>query len=74
MEITTERVKKGGTITIPREILDGVGIMDGDEIFLRRDGRRLVIEPAVQRKRLLINSDIVDKLVEQEEMFEPEAE
>lgn len=74
MEITTERVKKGGNITIPREILDGVGIMDGDEIFLRRDGRRLVIEPAVQRKRLFLNSDIVDKLVEQEDKFEPEVE
>jgi bifunctional DNA-binding transcriptional regulator/antitoxin component of YhaV-PrlF toxin-antitoxin module len=74
MEMTTERVKKGGTITIPRKILEGAGIMEGDEIFLHREGRKLVIEPAIKRKRLFLNSDIVDKLVEQEDKFEPEVE
>jgi bifunctional DNA-binding transcriptional regulator/antitoxin component of YhaV-PrlF toxin-antitoxin module len=74
MEVTTERLKKGGIITIPQSVLDYMGLAEGDEVLLRGDGRRLVIEPVIKRKRLALSFDIVDKLVEQEDLFEPEVQ
>jgi antitoxin component of MazEF toxin-antitoxin module len=72
METIIEKVKKGGILTIPRKVLDSIGLTEGDEVFLRKDGRKLMVEPAIQRKRIIINPDIIDELVDHEDFFTPE--
>jgi len=74
MQTVESRIKKGGIIQIPRELLLLIGVLDGNQVQLRHEGRKIVIEPVVKetRKRLYLNSGIVDKLVEEEEYFEPE--
>jgi antitoxin component of MazEF toxin-antitoxin module len=74
METIIEKVRKGGGLTIPRKVLDSIGLTEGDEVLLRNDGRKLIVEPALPRKRIFINPAIIDELVDQEDFFTPEAE
>ena len=66
METVVEKVKKGGILTIPQNVLNSIGLTEGDEVLLRKDGRKLMVEPALQRKRIAINPDIIDELVDHE--------
>lgn len=50
METIIEKVRKGGILTIPRKVLNSIGLTEGDEVLLRKDGRKLMVEPALQRK------------------------
>ena len=72
MEAIRERVKAGGMIQIPSRLLKMLRLAEGDEVYLRTEAARLVIVPAVTRKRLRLNAKIVDEMVEHEELFEPE--
>ncbi len=72
MEMVQERVKKGGMIQIPPPILETLGLVEGDGVYLRVMPLRLVIVPSTPRKRLWLDAEIVDELVEHEELFEPE--
>jgi len=64
METIIEKVRKGGGLTIPQNVLNSIGLTEGDEVLLRKDGRKLMVEPALQRKRITIDPDIIDELVE----------
>jgi antitoxin component of MazEF toxin-antitoxin module len=72
MEAVRERIQPGGMIQIPQQLMKSLGLAEGDEISLRTDAAKLVIVPAAPRKRVRLNSQIVDALVEHEELFEPE--
>ncbi len=45
MEMVQERVKKGGMIQIPPPILETLGLVEGDGVYLRVMPLRLVIVP-----------------------------
>ncbi len=47
-------------------------LSEGDEIALRIEASRLVIDPVTARRRMRLRTEIVDELVECEEFFEPE--
>jgi antitoxin component of MazEF toxin-antitoxin module len=72
MEAVRERIKGKGMIQIPREIMEKLRLSEGDEIALRIEASRLVIDPVTARRRMRLRTEIVDELVEREEFFEPE--
>jgi bifunctional DNA-binding transcriptional regulator/antitoxin component of YhaV-PrlF toxin-antitoxin module len=72
VEMVRERVKTGGMLQIPLQYLGTVGLAEGDEVYLWTEAVRLVVVPAVTRKRLRLDAEIVNELVEHEDLFEPE--
>ena len=72
MEVVRERIKGKGMIQIPMEIMEKLRLSEGDEIALRIEASKLVIDPVTARKRMRLRTEIVDELVEREEFFEPE--
>ena len=40
------RLSSNGRVTIPKEIRDGLGLRPGDEVVVRLDGSRAVVEKA----------------------------
>ena len=72
MEAVRERIKNKGMIQIPREIMQKLHLSEGDEIALRIEASKLVIDPLTARRRMRLRTEIVDELVEREEFFEPE--
>ena len=72
MEVVRERIKPGGMIQIPRQVMESMGLAEGDEICLRTEATQLVIVSVASRRRVRLSAQIVDALVEREELFEPE--
>lgn len=72
MEVVRERIKSGGVIRIPQQLMEILSLADGDEIYLRTEAAKLIIVPVVARRRVRLNAEIVDELVEHEELYEPE--
>lgn len=71
MQAVRERIKNKGMVQIPREIMQELRLSEGDEVALRIETSRLVIDPVTARRRMRLRSEIVDELVEREEFFEP---
>ena len=67
-----ERIGREGSIHIPRRFMRSLGLREGSVVVLWTEARRLVLVPASPRKRLRLEAEIVDELVEHEEGFEPE--
>jgi AbrB family looped-hinge helix DNA binding protein len=72
MGVIRERIKGKGMIQIPKEIMEKLRLSEGDEIALRIEASKLVIDPVTARRRMRLRTEIVDELVESEESFEPE--
>jgi len=72
MQVVRERIKNKGMVRIPREIMQELRISEGDEVALRIEASKLVIDPVTARRRMRLRTEIVDELVEREEFFEPE--
>ena len=72
MKTVKERIKKDGLIKVPHQLMKISGLSDGSEIYLTAEASKLVIEPVQARKRMPLKAEIVDELVENEELFEPE--
>ncbi len=65
MEVVRERIEQNGELRIPGEIMKS--------LKLRVEGGRLIIESErVVGRKLRIGQGIIDELVENEELFEPE--
>lgn len=72
--IIKEKIQKNGDFHIPKAIMEKLKLKTGEEVILRIEGNKLIIEPEkIERKKLKIKAEIVDELVENEELFEPEA-
>lgn len=69
-----ERIKEDGKIRIPQEMMEILRLKVGEEVEMSIKGDKLVIRarPEGERKKIRISPEIVDKLVEEEELFEPE--
>ena len=72
MQVVRERIKSKGMVRIPREIMQELRMSEGDEVALRIEASKLVIDPVTARRRMRLRTEIVDELVEREEFFEPE--
>ena len=69
-----EKIRENGDFHIPEAIMEKLKLKSGEEVTLRIEGNRLIVEPEKkERKKLKIRSNIVDELVENEDFFEPEA-
>ncbi|MCL0061847.1 AbrB/MazE/SpoVT family DNA-binding domain-containing protein [Thermodesulfovibrionales bacterium] len=66
------RIKNNGMVQIPRKIMQELRLSEGDEVVLRIEASKLVIDPVTARRRMRLRTEIVDELVEHEEFFEPE--
>lgn len=71
MEIITKKTRRNGDFYIPKKIMERLKLKRGEEVILRIEGNKLIIEPE-KRKKLKIKHGIIDELVENEELFEPE--
>ena len=67
-----ERINQEGMIRIPSQFVRRLGLSEGVEVVFWTEAQKLVLAPVPSRKRLRIEADIVDELVEYEERFEPE--
>jgi antitoxin component of MazEF toxin-antitoxin module len=73
MEAIKEKIKQNGDFHIPKAIMERLKLKIGEEVNLRIEGNKLIIEPEkIERKKLKIKSETIDDLVENEELFEPE--
>lgn len=73
MRIVKEKVQKNGEIRIPKEIIKDLKLKPGEEVELRVENNKLIVESRKgERMKLKIDQKIVDQLVENEELFEPE--
>ena len=73
MEVVRERIEQNGELRIPGEIMKSLKLRVGEEVKLRVEGGRLIIESErVVGRKLRIGQGIIDELVENEELFEPE--
>lgn len=73
MEVIKERIRPGGRLQIPEAIMNHLKLSVGGEVKLSVVGNKLIVEPLkVERKRLKICPEIIDELVENEELFQPE--
>jgi len=72
MESRRERIKRRGLIQIPPEFMQILGLSEGDEVDLRAEISKLVVEPVTARKRIRLSAEIVDELVDKEELYAPE--
>jgi len=73
MRIVKEKVQKNGEIRIPKEIIKDLKLKPGEEVELRVENNKLIVKSQKgERTQLKINRKIVDQLVENEELFEPE--
>ena len=72
MEAVRERIERGGLIRIPLQLMEVLGLSEGDEVDLRAEMAKLVVVPVTGRKRMRLNAEIVDELIEHEEHYEPE--
>lgn len=73
MRIVKEKVQKNGEIRIPKEIIKDRKLKPGEEVELRVENNKLIVKSQKgERTQLKINRKIVDQLVENEELFEPE--
>jgi antitoxin component of MazEF toxin-antitoxin module len=73
MEVVRERIEQNGELRIPGEIMESLKLRVGEEVKLRVEGGRLIIESErVVGRKLRIGQGIIDELVENEELFEPE--
>ena len=69
-----KKIKKNGDLHIPKAIMKKLKFKIGDEVILRLEGNRLIVESEnSKRKKLKIKQEIVDELVENEDFFTPEA-
>jgi len=71
-ETVKERIKSNGSIHVPPQLMKISGFSNGTEVYLKAEESRLVIEPVQSIRRMRLNAEIVDELVEYEELFEPE--
>ncbi len=71
-ETVKERIKSNGLIQVPPQLMKISGLSNGTEVYLKAEESRLVIEPVQSVRRMRLNAEIVDELVENEELFEPE--
>lgn len=69
-----ERVKQDGVLHLSQEIWQRLQLEIGAEVELRMDGRRLIVIPIIERKRLRLAPHIVNELVANEELYLPEGE
>lgn len=72
MKTVKERIKKDGLIQVPPQLMKITGLSDDSEIYLKAKASKLVIEPVQARRRMRLNAEVVDELVENEELFEVE--
>lgn len=73
MEVIKEKIKQNSEVQIPKKIMETLRLRVGEEVKLRVEGNKLIVEPErVVRGKLRIGQEIVDELVENEELFEPE--
>jgi len=49
-----------------------LGLSEGDEVDVRAEISKLVVEPVTARKRIRLSAEIVDELVDKEGLYEPE--
>ena len=71
-ETVKERIKNNGFIQVPSQLMKISGLSNGTEVYLKAEESRLVIEPVQSIRRMRLKAEIVDELVENEELFEPE--
>jgi len=73
MRIVKEKIQKNGEIRIPKEIVKNLKLKPGEEVELRVENNKVIVESRKgERMKLRIDRKIVDQLVENEELFEPE--
>ena len=73
MKVVKERIEQNGEFRIPKKIMENLKLRVGQEVRLRVERGKLIIEPArAKRRKLRIGQGIIDELVENEELFEPE--
>lgn len=74
MRIIKEKVEKKGVIRIPREMMENLQLKVGEEVELSIEGDVLIVRPkrVEKRKKLHIQAQVVDELIDKEEIFEPE--
>lgn len=72
MKAVKEKIKEDGEIRIPKEIMRDLQLKVGEEVELSIEDNILFVRPERARKKLQIKPEIIDKLVEEEELFEPE--
>ncbi len=72
IETARGRIGREGSIRIPQQFVRTLGLREGTEVVLWIEARKLVLLPVSPRKRLRLEADIVDELVEYEERFQPE--
>ncbi|GAB7018898.1 AbrB/MazE/SpoVT family DNA-binding domain-containing protein [Halostagnicola bangensis] len=51
-EMETQRVGSRGQVTIPKELREASGIQSGDEVEVRRESGRIIIEKPISREEL----------------------
>jgi len=71
MEIIRKKIRKNGDFYIPKKVMKRLKFKNGEELILKIESNKLIIEPG-KKKRLKIRHEIIDELVENEELFEPE--
>lgn len=71
MEIITKKIRQTGDFYIPKNIMERLKFKRGEEVIIKIESNKLIIEPE-KRKKLIIKHEIIDELVENEELFEPE--
>jgi bifunctional DNA-binding transcriptional regulator/antitoxin component of YhaV-PrlF toxin-antitoxin module len=54
MEVVRERIKGKGMIQIPREIMEKLRLSEGDEIALRIEASKLVIDPIPDQSHVFL--------------------
>lgn len=75
MRIVKEKIQKNGEIRIPKEIMKNLKLKPGEEVELKVENNKLIVGSGSRkgkRIKLKIDRKIVDQLVENEELFEPE--
>jgi len=73
MRIVKEKIQENGEIRIPKEIVKNLKLKPGEEVELRVENNKVIVESRKgERMKLKIDRKIVDQLVENEELFEPE--
>jgi antitoxin component of MazEF toxin-antitoxin module len=52
MQAVKERIKNKGMVQIPKEMMQKLRLSEGDEIALRVEASKLVIDPVTARRRM----------------------
>ena len=63
-----KRIRRKALIHIPPKLMQILILSEGDEVDLRAEASKLVVEPVTARKRIRLSAEIVDELVDRKDL------